>query len=1436
MQRFVEMYPLGGRATRSKAHRPFGLGSTRLDLSSVATNGSFGPNSPNSCATPSCGKNSSRRKWSSSTFATQPEFDIGLYFHVGTPSDPRVAEFRRVIEQTYVAYYNLFDDHADFELKLRHKLMVLLTKHAEKKKTKPEVIGFEVVKLFNSSPLSVATYPKTLPGGEELSRPELQTLLEKIESTESSATVVLGERGSGKSALFAALDLKLRSNGNAVLSIKADMLGTEVRDEVAFDQALHLPLGFAASVQLVATQRPVVVIVDQLDALADVLDRRTERLNVVLNAIHAVSAVRNVHIIVSSRPFEYQHDPRLRAMATEQLDLELPPWPEVAPILEKNGYPPDLIAEPVRQLLRNPWTLNEFLRLRPAEVSFLSMFALLEEVWVATVEASDAPLGTSELVNALVTTMRNDEVLWVPRVIAGPHEAPRQYLLKRGIIQLDDSQLRVAFRHQSFFEFALARRFAAGGESFTRYVLDGSQSLFVRPVVVAGLAYIRGTVSSRYEKELETLWEAPPRAHLRALILDFIAGQSSPLPTEVAIITRMLADDRSGARALAAIASNEAWFPILRPTAAFVGWLRRPPAEAIHATRVIARRAASAPDDVLELLEREWLNQPAYDHLSFSVLYNIASWSERALDFILRIVQRSEQSGVYDLAQQMIENTPHFAARLLRVELDRRLSVILESGSDGYEQKHAIELLLEEEEHTDVFGDLAETSPVAFVTSLLPWVVRTLETASDERDRYQQYRRTWIGLNPVGMKPVASLLAAAIGALESIANDPDAALATISPYFESESMGVHALLARVLTHVAAARPTAVMEYLLRDTRRLAIGNWGRSHQYSKLIIEAVLPHAQTGDVRSLEAAVLAYDYFIAPDEDLTAEQLSRKAPWNREHRLFLLQSIAGDYLSEEGLQRKHELEAEFPGLDETIFGQIRGGVVEAPYDLAALESRSDNEIVAIFDELTDDTGWDHPRRWEGDRLIGGSIQQSRVFGELAERNPERVFQLVRKFRPHDQELPVAHAISGLAKTDLDPQRLVGLILDLADMGFGSEVFITSAARALDGASGKLIGLPDPVIELLSLWINSLPTPSISDARESSDTLADHPVVFGPGGLFIEPDGRGPVIEAIAAGYLDRDPPDIESWVAAVRTRLQLEQHPAVWVVTLRNLQDVIRHDAAIGTELFGGVFERHPSVLREPLVLLLVAHWMGGFTPHDAVLSWLDRLSAHSDPRSQQAFGELLYLYVTRHPESQDRVHRTLKDCASPYVVRGLAYAAGYLWGNVSTRSLGLDVFTNQIERWPADAAKTLNSLIVANRGELELDELTQKVFRKAATNEAILIDIFSELGEEIEPRTIQEPAFVADIARAFVAVPTPQLESPTSPINRGLVPEVVTNIALTLHRIPAFAEVGLELFEKLLDANLREAKAATELLDRKPSRVFSSLHRRRRRARRPRR
>lgn len=131
------------------------------------------------------------------TLAKRPEFDVGLYFATRTPTDSRLADFRNAIKAAYVAYYALFTGLGDFEEQLRQKLTELLLSYASKKHLEPLAVSASTIDSFAASPFSVATYPRFLPGGEELPRPELNTLIERIKSNESSATVILGERGSG---------------------------------------------------------------------------------------------------------------------------------------------------------------------------------------------------------------------------------------------------------------------------------------------------------------------------------------------------------------------------------------------------------------------------------------------------------------------------------------------------------------------------------------------------------------------------------------------------------------------------------------------------------------------------------------------------------------------------------------------------------------------------------------------------------------------------------------------------------------------------------------------------------------------------------------------------------------------------------------------------------------------------------------------------------------------------------------------------------------------------------------------------------------------------------------------------------------------------------------------------------------------------------------
>jgi len=256
-----------------------------------------------------------------------------------------------------------------------------------------------------------------------------------------------------------------------------------------------------------------------------------------------------------------------------------------------------------------------------------------------TVTAEEAPAGTSKLLEFMVQTM-SMESMWVPATIASKHSAARDYLIKSELIIRDESSHQLGFRHQSFYEFALTRQFRQRCAEPCEYVLDHASGLFVRPL------HSRDSPSSarrvrRVRERVATLWAASPRAHLRALMIEFVAAQGDPLVTEIAIIKELLQDDRDGPRALSAIAPYQQWFAIVSKYAPFLRWMRRRPEEAMHSVGLLVSRATVSDADVLDLVEREWLPDAKYDSLAFTVLSNLGTWSDRALEIALHVARRT---------------------------------------------------------------------------------------------------------------------------------------------------------------------------------------------------------------------------------------------------------------------------------------------------------------------------------------------------------------------------------------------------------------------------------------------------------------------------------------------------------------------------------------------------------------------------------------------------------------------------------------------------------------------------------------------------------------------------------------------------------------------------------------------------------------------------
>lgn len=102
----------------------------------------------------------------------------------------------------------------------------------------------ELRDLFHRASADLLTWRTTLPNDRWLERPELDTLLLRIEGENHSVTLLLGEPGCGKSALLARLGQKLEATGTPVLGIKLDFLPESVQDQNSLREYLGLSAAF----------------------------------------------------------------------------------------------------------------------------------------------------------------------------------------------------------------------------------------------------------------------------------------------------------------------------------------------------------------------------------------------------------------------------------------------------------------------------------------------------------------------------------------------------------------------------------------------------------------------------------------------------------------------------------------------------------------------------------------------------------------------------------------------------------------------------------------------------------------------------------------------------------------------------------------------------------------------------------------------------------------------------------------------------------------------------------------------------------------------------------------------------------------------------------------------------------------------------------------
>ncbi|MBU4185259.1 MAG: ATP-binding protein [Proteobacteria bacterium] len=1320
----------------------------------------------------------------------------------------------------------------------------------------------KIVEELASASRSLLTWPNTIGEGKWLERKEVSLIEKKISSNETSTTLILGKPGTGKSALLSFIANMLIEKDFPVLGIKADMLPKSVTDLSDLQKYLQLSYPIHESLLRCYENKPPILVIDQLDALSELVDRNSDRLNVLLDLIQTISNTNRVHVISSCRWFEYQHDVRLTTIDAEKIDLTLPSWEDVEIVLKESGFLVDNFSDETKALCSVPLHLKILLDLkfRDADAKIpSSLQALLENIWQQRVVTGTNVSDKIDIIELLSNKMAEDEELWVARALADSNPDAFQELQRANILKLDDSGLRIGFVHQTYFDFARARSFATGRIILSDFVIQKQDGLFVRPILLRTLAYLREASPKAYSKELTKLWETGGlRSHIKNLLVEYIGCVENPNEIELSCLLPLFEDDRLKYKTLLSIAGSPGWFNAIKDT--ILPIIMCEGAEFAHVFIPIFSRALTfAKEDVLRLLETNWLNDSAYDEYMLNLLTHLKDWNQRSVDIVIHIARRHESHWIPYLAEIVSQNRPELAPKIVRADFDRRWNLALkeeteykpppppppeadETEKEIYELTHnkidIIEKLLSHDKGWHDLSIIAETSPKAFIDSIWPWFIKVVKRIVYKPHpfvtSYQEDHSlgTYPERDGVSEDQPISALTKAIVTLSSMQAE------NFIEFFyenkESPFLAVQRLLSIGLLQIVKTHPKIILEYLLSDPKRMVIGDFKDQHKYTKRLISAVVPYLDEDEIKLLEDTAINWHRYHREDPEWTAEEKFNRGKWHREHRLRILRAFPEEYSSEQLTRLRVKEERAFPKLIDWDSRIGDFGCVGSSMSQEQMLKAEDDHIINLFNTLTDDTEWDHPKR--GRDLIGGSVQASREFAAFAEKNPERASKIILKFTPEKQERPAGMGIGGLSKSEYSTEDLLKIIETLVDKGFSANEFRHEVARGLQKRANKDKGLPNHIINLLKTWYKEETYPALSESEKNNKKREpqEDSILWGHGGIFSLPGGRDIYLEAIALGCLLRKPPDHEQFAEFIEGMLQHEKYPKIWQIAFRWMKYLFNWDKNRATKYYDHVINNISDVIESKIGIIEYAEIIHMVPDKKIVQEWISLIGNKDSEFRKQAFGEFLFYYNLINPDDEwckEQLYQILNDQKFFREQRGVAFAASRHWQHTKHQAICTEVIT-KLSSTKDEITQKAISLIFLYGENVLLNKNMKRIISAILPNDGIIIKSAERLIEGVIDNTAIEPELIGYICSRVIKVGKDEIKSLGS--RYSMVAEPIVSIALTLHRMPPpYRKIGLNLFEELIESDIPYARQALDILDRKPIAAQLPMRLRRRRKRR---
>ena len=830
-----------------------------------------------------------------------------------------------------------------------------------------------------------------------ITREIIDDIISGLEDSNSKGALIVAPGGFGKSCVIAQCISRLSARRTPFMTLRMDAF-TRCITARQLGEQLDLPESPAVVLAGIADNAVSVLVVDQLDAMSLVSGRHPDMWMAFNDLCNDVQSYPHMKMILACRDFDLEHDHRLRPLA--ELDSSFSKYTlgklskgEIMGSLTGAGIGDFEPSERQLDILGVPFHLLLFLQGQPG-MGFGSVGQLYSAYWERKRRNLRGRLGRmphwNDVVDALTERMSAEQVLFAPKTLVDDWIEDAQAMVSEHVLVDMDDKRQYRFFHESFFDYAYARRFASADRRVVDFLRSTEQHLFRRSQVRQILDYRREHDFGRYLADVRDIFESEEvRFHIKRMVASGFSRIERPRVPEWQLLEPHLLCGPLSRYVLGALDSHSGRFDLLNSNRVFRRWLAS--GDTVRIDTSIGYLQSPDLQDVRSS-EIAALIRP-YAHLDAAWrarIVRVMSWGRMHKSSEMRLVHVDLiASGAYDDYSGTTANKdfwrqyydaekerPTFVIDVLRTWFERSVARFDDHKSwsflDGYVQNRSYT-------GAKIVQSVARSEPRYYVERMLPVVTDTILNTGHNQD--DMLNRLWPSLSNVGNPRSIddAILLALRKALQHLAtHDVGAFRAHVTPVLSYPHQTFGYLTLRSWQDNPQEFADDSVQYLVEDPRRLSIGygSWvgqgtGTGHcVIARGAIAAVSPACSDDLFAELESAILWY----RDDYEMSHPKL-------RGHTEFLLlRALDGSRMSDNAKRRIRELERKFTDNEDAVVDE------DVTLQMSRVGSPIPKENAHI---MTDDQWISAMRKHSGSsesRRGAGPHELSRILTELARMN------------------------------------------------------------------------------------------------------------------------------------------------------------------------------------------------------------------------------------------------------------------------------------------------------------------------------------------------------------------------------------------------------------------------------------------------------------------